>query len=276
MHKEKKSAVLKVTAFALTAVLCCSTAALIVAAAVNHVPQERVEGNRASTVMPVVAGAGSSAEVLTPQIVTGGGTEAEPYEPFIPNLKDDEPFIDMDVAYDFSTQYDYTNASLVYCNGNYSISGGAYTATAANSIYANRNAETPFPYGTLSADVMNNGSDSGLIFGLSSNVSSFWEGAGVSYYFAFVSFEGILFLGRTVNGGWASLAYTDISGFDANETYHLQVVYRVDKIVLALDGVPMVSYRTDTPLEGTGWGIRTGAVGATISNITISNKVTLD
>ena len=134
----------------------------------------------------------------------------------------------------------------------------------------------PFPYGTISADVMNNGSDSGIVFGLSTIRNSFWEGAGVSYYFAFVSYQGILFLGRTVNGVWTTLTYTDIIGYTADTTYNLKVLYRVDKIVLLLDDVPMLSYRADAPLSGTGWGIRAGAAGATISNIKISNKVTLE
>ena len=85
-----------------------------------------------------------------------------------------------------------------------------------------------------------------------------------------------MFLGRTHNGKWDSLAYTDIAGWASTKTYNLKVVYRIDKIVLILDGVPMLSYRTDTPLSGTGWGIRTGCVDAVISNLKISNSVTLD
>lgn len=274
--REKRNSFTLATAFLLLAIFCVSSIGLIVAAAVNHVPVERGEGFQASLISPVAQGEGTRAEVLTPEVIPDGAVEPEPFEPFIPNLKDDEKFIDMDSAYDFSTQYDYSNATISYRNGSYVVSGGTYTAQATNCIYANTSDETPFPYGTIGADIMNNGSDSGIIFGLSANVNSFWEGAGVSYYFAFVSFEGVLFLGRTVNGVWSSLVYTDIVGFNKANTYNLKVVYRVDKVVLVLNDEPLLVYRTDTPLEGTGWGIRTGIVGATVSNLTISNKVTLD
>lgn len=273
-EKNKKCSFLLATTFLLLTIFCCSSIALIVSAAINHNPVERVEGEQASIIKPVVQGAGSGAEVLRPEVVPE--EEIKPFDPFIPDLKDDEPFIDMEAAFDFSTQYDYTNAALTCRNGASSYVDGVYTTIANSSIYANTDANTPFPYGTISADIMNNGSDSGLVFGLSADMQYFWEGSGVSYYFAFVSYEGILFLGRTVDGVWSSLTYTDIEGFETTKTYNLSVVYRVDKIVLILNGVPMLSYRTDVPLSGTGWGIRTGINGATVSNLTISNKVTLE
>ncbi len=273
-ENSKKRSFLLATTFLLLIVFCCSSVALVVFAVINHNPVKRIDGAKAELITPIVQGTGVGAEVLVPEVITD--EEAGPFNPFIPNLKDDEPFVDLETAFDFSAQYDYSNAQLIGKSGACTYKDGVYTAIAANSIYANMDASTPFPYGTISADVMNNGSDSGLVFGLSAIGNYFWEGAGVSYYFAFVSFEGILFLGRTVNGVWSSLTYTDITGFQTTNTYNLTVVYRVDKIVLILDGVPMLSYRTDVPLSGTGWGVRTGAIGATISNVKISNKVTLE
>ena len=249
-------------------------ASVYVAASLSYVPEERVDGNQAVTISPSVVQGGVEAPVVIPEEAVK--EEDSTFDPFIPGIFDDEPFIDMDSSRDFSTQYNYGEAVLTSKNGNCTISNGVYTATTSSSIYANMDSNTPFPYGTISVDVMNNGSDSGIVFGLSANSNSFWEGSGVSYYFAFVSYEGVLFLGRTVNGSWASITYTDITGFDASNTYNLKVLYRVDKIVIFLDGVPMLQFRTDEPLAGTGWGIRTGAVGAKISNLQISSKVTID
>ena len=50
----------------------------------------------------------------------------------------------------------------------------------------------------------------------------------------------------------------------------------IDKIIVYLDDVYQFNYRVSSPLEGTGWGIRTGVAGATISNIQISSDVTLN
>lgn len=260
----------------LTMTVCVLSISVLVAAAVALLPEKQSDGSKAQTVAPVVNGAGDTAQVIYPETIDGETEEKEPFKPFIPSFTDDEPFVDMEDDRDYSKQYDYEGAVLSPKNGSCDISDGVYTCTGASTIHANLSAATPFPYGTISADVMNNGSDSGIIFGLSSTQNYFWEGGGVSYYFAFVNSEGILFLGRTVNGTWSTLAYTDVAGFSATKTYNLKVLYRVDKVVLFLDDVPMLYYRTDAPLTGTGWGIRMGIQGATVSNIAISNKVTAD
>ena len=257
----------------ISGILCAS---ILAVAALSFSPEKRGEGKEAESIEPKVSGVGDSAEVIVPKPVGDETGDDEPYEPFIPSFNDDEDFVDMDTSIDFSKQYDYSYAGFTAVSGNCSVSDGTFTATAANSMCVHRSSYAPFPYGTISADVMNNGSDSGIVFGLSSVSDTFWEGAGVSYYFAFVNYEGILFLGRTTNGIWSSLTYVDIPGFNATNTYNLKVLYRVDKIILFLDGEPMLYYRADTPLSGTGWGIRLGAVDAQISNINISNKVTVE
>ena len=249
---------------------------IFVAAATLYIPVERTEGNKVSSTAPTVKGQGSSAEVLVPDVIPDSEVVKPPFNPFIPGLGVDDPFIDMEDDRDYSKQYDYTNAVLSPRNGSCTISEGVYTTTANSSIYANTESATAFPYGTISADVMNNGSDSGLIFGLSSNSNQFWEGQGISYYFAFISYEGNLFLGRTDNNAWSTLSYVKIAGFDKTATYNLKVLYRVEKIILFVNDEPLISFRTTEPLSGTGWGIRTGIAGAQISNIVISNKVTVE
>ena len=255
---------------------CLLGITVLVAAATNYIPTEQADGRETSAINPQVSGQGSNAEVVVPEIIPEEVVVKPPFKPFIPGFTDDEPFIDIEDNRDYSKQYDYTNAVLSVKNGSCNVEDGVYTTTGNSSIYANMNSDTPFPYGTISADVMNNGSDSGIIFGLSSNQSSFWEGNGISYYFAFISYEGNLFLGRTNNGTWDTLSYIKIAGFDKTSTYNLKVLYRVEKIVLFVNDEPLLSYRTDEPLTGTGWGIRTGVAGAVISNVKVSNKVTLD
>ena len=257
-------------------VICMLLTNILVCSALNYTPEKQSDGSKAQAVAPEVNGAGDSAQVIYPETVDGESEEKEPFKPFIPSFTDDEPFIDMEDNRDYSKQYNYEGVVLSPKNGACTVSDGVYTCTDISTIHANLSPESAFPYGTISVDVMNNGSDSGIIFGLSSTQNYFWEGSGVSYYFAFVNFEGVLFLGRTVNGTWSTLAYTNIAGFSATKTYNLKVLYRVDKVVLFLDDVPMLYYRTEKPLAGTGWGIRMGVAGATISNIAISNKVTAE
>lgn len=259
----------------LSVALCVLCASILVVAAASLIPEKMGDGKSAETIAPSVSDAGEGAEVIIPQPVDEA-TDDIPHETFVPEYRDDEPFVDMEATYDFSKQYDYSYAGMYAANGECTSLDGSFTCETSSAIYAHMSSYAPFPYGTISADVMNNGSDSGLIFGLSTNKSSFWEGGGVSYYFAFVSYEGVLFLGRTVNGEWSTLTYTDIVGYDKTTTYNLKVLYRIDKVILFLNDVPMLSYRTDTPLTGTGWGIRMGTAGAQISNIKVSNKVTLD
>jgi hypothetical protein len=249
---------------------------VLVVAALSYMPEKRGDGKEAEPITPTVSGVGTGAAVILPEVVDEKPQEKPTYEPFIPEFTDKEPFVDMDKSYDFSQQYDYSYAGMSPANGGATFENGTYTATAANALYIHRSSYAPFPYGTISADVLNNGGDSGIVFGLSTIKNNFWEGAGVSYYFAFINVDGTFFLGRTVNGVWSTLAYTDIVGYSAANTYNIKVLYRIDKVVLFLNDVPMISYRTTAPLSGTGWGVRMGTVGSTVGNVVVSNKVTLD
>ena len=275
MKKNKFNISLKpVVLFLLIASILCTT--VLVVAALSYMPEKRGDGKEAETITPTVSGVGTGAAVILPEAVDEKPQEKPTYEPFVPEFTDKEPFVDMDKSYDFSKQYDYSYAGTYAANGGATFENGTYTATTANALYIHMSSYAPFPYGTISADVLNNGGDSGIVFGLSTVKNSFWEGAGVSYYFAFINADGTFFLGRTVNGTWSTLAYTDIVGYSAANTYNMKVLYRIDKIILLLNDVPMISYRTTSPLSGTGWGVRMGTVGSTVGNIVVSNKVTLD
>ena len=273
---DKKRILTFLTSFSVQAVICCMMVVIVAIAATNYIPSRQADGNSAITITPSTKSEGNDAEVVTPNVTKEEDTNKEPIEDYVPDFVDSDEFIDLESSFDFSKQYDYSKYVLSPANGSCTVSDGTYTATSASSIYANFGNDTAFPYGTISADVMNNGGDTGIIFGLSADHSSFWEGNGITYYFAFINADGILFLGSTQNGQWNTLLYSKIPGFTTTTVYNLKVVYRIDKLVVCLNDVPMLTYRTTKPFTGVNWGIRTGAFGATISNIEISSKATLN
>lgn len=224
---------------------------------------------------PIEFGSGDPANGINPSVIPNSSTSIPESSQFIPDIIDDDPYVDIGGSYDFSEQYDYTNALLTSYYATFTTTtneGGKTVYTAPNrAIYTNRDAVTPFPYGTLSADVMNNGFDSGIVFGFSSNNSN-WEGAGVSYYFYFVSQAGRAYLGKTDNGSWYVLGEKAIDGYNKATTYDIKVNYKGNKILCFVNGVHMLSYSDGSALTGTGWGIRAGGAGAVISNVYISSS----
>lgn len=220
---------------------------------------------------------GGEAGVITPNPSPDQGGEQPPvddsgeYEEFIPGILDYDPNVPSDFDYDFSTIYDYTGAKLTAASGSFLEVEGIYASSGGSALYVNRDENTPFPYGTFSAKVMNNGTDSGIVFGLSSNKNSFWEGAGISYYFYFVSFSGMAYLGKADNGGWAALSEKQIANYSASNTYELKVIYKGNKILCFVNGVQMLSYSETAPLKGTGWGIRAGGADVVISDLAIAS-----
>ena len=248
----------------------------IVLASANYKPEEKAAGNVADTIIPDQKGEGEKADVLVPTVQENQNqNEQKPFEPFVPEIVDPDPFIDINETGDYSTQYDYTNASVTARYGNCSIADGTYTATTTASIYANFDEQTPFPYGTLNATIKSNGGDTGVIFGLTSNQFSFWEGSGISYYFAFINKDGVAYLGKTDNGKWSELGTAKIANFSTQATYNLSVVFRGNRIIMSVDNVIYVNTRDFAPLTGTAWGLRIGTVGAAVGNLTASSKVTV-
>ena len=81
-------------------------------------------------------------------------------------------------GFDTSTKYDYSAVTYTTKSGSFNTNGTAYTTSTGNSIAVNTNSATPFPYGTISADVSYLGGDSGIIFGYSNTSGNNWEGAG--------------------------------------------------------------------------------------------------
>ena len=83
----------------------------IVLASATHKPEEKAAGNVADTIIPDQKSEGENAEVLVPT-VQESQNEQKPFEPFIPEINDPDKFVDIDQTFDFSTQYDYTNAKV--------------------------------------------------------------------------------------------------------------------------------------------------------------------
>ncbi len=257
----------------LVALLCTTT---IVLAVLSVNPKKQADGDEIYDVLhPEVIKQGDNAEILTPDIHVNDNTGVE-LKPFVPEVLDDDPFISMGDEYDFSKQYDYTNAKLSSASGVFSFEEGTYTASTSSVLYVNNDNSTPFPYGTISADIMNNGGDTGVVFGLSSSKSYFWEGEGIEYYFVFISQGGTVYIGRAFDGGWTNFGEATIADYSPSKTYNLTVLYRVNKIICYLDGVNVLGVSVSEPLTGTGWGIRAGKTGATISNVVITSKATVE
>lgn len=233
------------------------------------------------TLLPEQDGTGSPAAVITPSEDVdaalppseGGNGEVDeptPSEPFVPDILDKDGDV-IEGNYDFSTVYDYTGATLTYMNGEMSFSNGVYTVEHTRSFWANTDSQTPFPYGTLSADVVGKGGDVGIVFGLSQSGINTWEGNGISYYFYFVSTSGLAYLGKTDNGSWSALKTVEIANFDANTSYELKVIYKGNKMLCFVDGELSFTYADLDPLSGTGWGIRSDMVDSTIANVSVSS-----
>ena len=129
----------------------------LVLANATYKPEANKPGNSAATITPDKKGDGENAEVLLPnEQEAQGSEELKPFEPFVPEIIDPDPFVDIEETGDYSTEYDYTNASVSARYGNCTIDNGTYTATTSASIYANFDEQTPFPYGTLNATVKSN------------------------------------------------------------------------------------------------------------------------
>ena len=150
--------------------------------------------------------------------------------------------------------------------------------TSNGSLYACTDNAFKFPYGTISADVINNGADAGIIFGLSASSDRFFDGgSGASYYFYFVSMSGYAYLGRTTtSNAWQALMTTTISGYNKSTQYNIKAVFRGNKIICYVNNQVVFTYTDASPLTGTGWGLRSNnGTNSTISNLTLSSSIEL-
>lgn len=129
-----------------------------------------------------------------------------------------------------------------------------------------------FGNGVYEADVkMGNAvSQNGLVFSLSSDkTDNYWEGAGISYYFFYITETGRACLGRTDNGKWNTIFEKVIRPFDNTKTYHMKAVKGTEGIYCYVDDILYGTYMDNAPLTGTKIGLRAGDMNATFSNVRV-------
>lgn len=162
----------------------------------------------------------------------------------------------------------------------YSIAYGGFQAGEASSIVSSKtfalaylNNRT-FAQGVYEADMNFNGhkTDAGILFALDKgDKASFWEN-GVSYYYFAITSIGFAVLGK-VSNGYSTPYSRRITGFDNTKTYHLKAYYDGTNIAGYLNGELLFSYRDSTPLSGTSFGIRSGAVGVSYSHLSVRDSI---
>ena len=179
---------------------------------------------------------------------------------------------------DTTVQYDYSRTAFSVAHGAFSANVGTgvypdYTSTARDSLIARLDDTKPFPYGTIEFDIRTNTTaDSGVIFGVTTPLPSFWEGNGISYYFFFFNHQGLAYLGKCDNGKWwihKQVAYP----YNATDTYRMKVVYEGSKICCYVNGELVIGYRDRHGLSGTGFGFRTNEIGVSFSNISVTSEL---
>lgn len=226
-------------------------------------PQVQGSASANSNVISVETGENSSqsssqtSQSWIPEIIVGE-TGAE-----VPNIDD-------------SVKYDYSASKLAFsiANGTFSETKvtnkiSNWTTTGTNNLLYTTS--VAFPYGTITCNVKTlTTADSGIVFGLSSSSTTFWEGSGISYYFFFLSREGTAYLGKTNNSTWSILKQVPYS-FNNTDTYQLKVIYQGTKICCYVNNEFMIGVRDIAPLSGTAFGLRSGASGVSFSDLAITN-----
>lgn len=206
---------------------------------------------------------------------SSGEGQPSAYEEWTPEIIEyDEPYVY--TPYDDSVRYEYTSETVNFktVSGGFTQEKGNgefndFTVTGTNSL-AVCGEETSFPYGTFSCDVKTvKGYDTGIVYGLSTYKSMFWE-SGVSYYIFLLSADGKVYLGKIDDGVWSVLKRVSYS-FNTVDTFNLKVVYKNYKSYCYVNGTLLIECKERKPLTGTRFGIRGGGSGAVFSNISVTN-----
>ena len=234
----------------------------------------------ASTVTPEKKD-GQSVEIrsVIPQEIETSAAEVDDSVPagkWIPEIIDRDTATD--IAFDDSVKHDYNSMNVTFqtVNGTMThvVGNGTFSDFRTTSDYAltvSASASEPFRYGTLSCDVKTpTTTDSGIVFGLTSNISPFWEFYGVSYYFFFLGRDKTAYLGKTVDGNWFVCKIVDYT-FNASDYYNLKVVWAGGKICCYVNGDLVIGYRDLSPLQGGRFGVRSSSAGAEFRNIVVKS-----
>lgn len=177
-------------------------------------------------------------------------------------------------TYKLDNGYKYSYpGTFTTLQGGFTSSGANHTSSAANSLMVET---TPFRYGSIQVDIKaSNSSDNGIVFGYSktSDSTATWEGSGLSYYFLFINWQGIVILGKSDNGSWSTAGQSNgVVIKDFSVMHRLTLVYKEREIKAYLgDTLLFTSYDSD-PLFGNGYGIRAGGNGVSFNNFTITSN----
>ena len=160
----------------------------------------------------------------------------------------------------------YTLADFSLASGTAQEANGQITTTSSNTLLVKTNEN--FKFGYLQATLTLNGqkNDNGIIFGLSSNSSTFWEGVGTSYYLFFISQVGTVCLAKTVDNVWTHITDKPLQNYSLSGTYTMKLVRDNTLIYCYVNDILYLTYAYDNSVAGTGWGIRVGGNGTVISN----------
>lgn len=163
----------------------------------------------------------------------------------------------------------------IVANGAFETKNNVITSKTGNAIAEKENGE--FVYGSLQATMNTNGgqADNGIIFSLTTNEThTYWE-SDVSYYFFFINFSGGAYLGKVDYGTWTACQYAPISGYNPNSSYTLKVEKDDTTINCYINDILYFTHADPFPLEGTGYGLRTGGTNVSYTNITCKSSGTI-
>ncbi len=157
-----------------------------------------------------------------------------------------------------------------YAHGEYDLEQPSLISTQRTSMATS--IDRTFRYGVLEADIsfpLNVTSQNGLVFGLSSDKTNYWEGTGISYYFFYITENGRACLGRTENGKWNTVFEKVIRPFDSTHTYRMRAIRGENTISCYVDGILYGTFSDSAPLTGTKFGVRSGDQGVRFSDIRV-------
>lgn len=163
----------------------------------------------------------------------------------------------------------------------YKVVNGSFAANGTNAVQSKTNNAMAInktgtlKYGSLEATLTLAGtaSDNGIVFALTEgSASTYWENAGTSYYFYFVSQIGNAYLGRVLDGSWLMCAEKPISGFNASGTYRLRVERDTSGITCYVNGDMYLYYTETIPLSGNQYGLRAGTAGVSYTDVVAEEK----
>ena len=178
--------------------------------------------------------------------------------------------------FEISTQNTYLEDAFYYrlCNGYFSQPEiGTFVSGANNSLFVSES--STFVNGSIEVTMKLNGEnkDNGIVFGLSdADKESYWEGAGISYYFYFISIAGQAYLGKANNGGWQLCATKQITNYNNTATYKLKITRHDETIFCFVDDSLNIAYSDSNPLSGEKFGLRAGGSNVTYTNFTVNRS----